>query len=145
MEAAQQAFMASGHQKDKIRAINKDWNTLKSSFETIENKYHGFKALYTKKLHTLYTDSHLQAQAKHIKEATWKSEVDLRMQDLEQDRNDYITAMHTDTRSKYPTPTSISVPSGQLTEALSIETITNAIIAALLKSGRYMPPSQSYD
>mmetsp|Transcript_22142 Transcript_22142/g.46597 ORF Transcript_22142/g.46597 Transcript_22142/m.46597 type:complete len:242 (+) Transcript_22142:768-1493(+) len=135
MEAAQQAFMASGHQKDKIRAINKDWNTLKNSFETIENMYHGFKDFYTKKLRTLYTDSYLQAQAKYIKEATWKSKVDLQMQDLEQDHNEYIAAMHSETGSVYPTPTSISVPSGQLTKASSIETITNAIIAALLKSG----------
>ena len=139
MAASQQAFMASGHQKDKIIAINKDWNALKSSFKTIETKYHGFNAFYTKKLGTLYTDSHLQEQAKHIEDATWKSEVNLQMQDLEQDCNDYLAAMHTYTGSKYPTLTSISVPSGQLNEASSIETITNAVIAALLKSGSICP------
>ena len=47
------------------------------------------------------------------------------------ERQEYLTAMQTITDS----PTTISVPSGELINNSSIESVANALIAALVKSG----------
>ena len=39
MAAAQQAFMNSGHQKDKIRAINEEWGLKRSKYATMDEEY----------------------------------------------------------------------------------------------------------
>ena len=70
--------------------------------------------------------------AKHNKEETWNkiSAVEEMVAELG-DRQEYLTAMQT----VADTPTTISVPSGDLTDNTSIESVANALLAALLKSG----------
>ena len=70
--------------------------------------------------------------AKHAEEGAWDklSAIEAKVEDLEA-QQEYLTAMQSITEA----PTTISIPSGDLTETSSIETITNAVIAALVKSG----------
>eukprot|EP00534_Pseudo-nitzschia_fraudulenta_P015286 CAMPEP_0201234632 /NCGR_PEP_ID=MMETSP0852-20130820/6360_1 /ASSEMBLY_ACC=CAM_ASM_000632 /TAXON_ID=183588 /ORGANISM="Pseudo-nitzschia fraudulenta, Strain WWA7" /LENGTH=116 /DNA_ID=CAMNT_0047527971 /DNA_START=140 /DNA_END=490 /DNA_ORIENTATION=- len=114
MAAAQQAFMNSGHQKDKIRAINEAWSLerSKANHPAIEDEYQAFKLVYTKKLRTMYTDSHKQHMAKRTEvEALEKlSAMEAKVGELEA-QQEYLTAMQIIT----DTPTTISVPTGDLT------------------------------
>ena len=132
MAAEQQAFMNSGHQKDKVRGINEGWSLQRSKYTAIEDEYQAFKLFYTKNLRTICTDSYKRHLAKHTEEEAWDklSAMEAKVEALEA-HQEYLTAMQTIT----DTPTTISVPSGDLTETSSIETITNAVIAALVKSG----------
>ena len=132
MAAAQQAFMNSGHQKDKIRAINEEWGLNRSKYATMDGEYQAFKTFYTKNLRTMYSDSYKRYMANHTEEEAWDkvSAMEAKVGELEA-QQEYLTAMQTITE----TPTTISVPSGDLTENSSVETITNAVIAALVKSG----------
>ena len=50
MAAAQEAFMNSGNQKDKIRMINEEWNLLKDKYKDTAEEYQAFKQYYTKTL-----------------------------------------------------------------------------------------------
>ena len=70
--------------------------------------------------------------AKHTEEEAWDklSAMEAKVDKLGA-QQEYLSAMQTITE----TPTTISVPSGDLTENSSIDTITNAVIAALVKSG----------
>ena len=70
--------------------------------------------------------------AKHTEEEAWDklAAMEAKVEDLEA-QQEYFTAMQTITDA----PTTISVPSADLTTTSSIETITNAVIAALVKSG----------
>ena len=43
MTSAQQAFGNSGHQKDKIRALNEDWNLERAKYTEIDAEYQAFK------------------------------------------------------------------------------------------------------
>ena len=65
VEATQQAFMTSGHQKDKIRDINEEWGLKKAMYTTIAEEYQAFKIFHTRKLRTMYSDSHKRHMAKH--------------------------------------------------------------------------------
>ena len=129
MTSAQQAFGNSGHQKDKIRAINEEWNLKRAKYNEIEAEYQAFKEYYTKQLKTLYTDTYKKHVAQQAEDGAW-DKLSARIEDLEA-QQEYLTAL----QSVTDTPTTISVPSGDLTETSSIETITNAVIAALVKSG----------
>ena len=71
MVAAQQAFMNSGHQKDKIRAINEEWSLQRANYTTMEDEYQAFKLFYTKNLRTMYSDSYKRHMAKHTEEEAW--------------------------------------------------------------------------
>ena len=71
MGAAQQAFMNSGHQKDKIREIDEAWALVRTDYTTVADKYQAFKFFYTKRLRTMYSDSHKKHMAKHTEEETW--------------------------------------------------------------------------
>ena len=56
--AAQQVFMNSGREKDKIRDDNEEWSLARAAYTTIADEYQAFKIFYTKKLRTMYSDSH---------------------------------------------------------------------------------------
>ena len=43
MTSAQQAFSNSGHQKDKIRAVNEEWNQERVKYTEIDAEYQAFK------------------------------------------------------------------------------------------------------
>ena len=98
----------------------------------MESEYQAFKEFYTKNLQTMYSDSYKRYLANHTEEETWDklSAMEAKVGELEA-QQEYLTAMQTITE----TPTTISVPSGELTKHSSVETITNAVIAALVKSG----------
>ena len=70
--------------------------------------------------------------AKHTKEETWDkiSAVQETVAELN-DRQEYLTAIQTIT----DTPTTISVSSAELTDNSSIESVANALLAAILNSG----------
>ena len=71
MAAAQESFMNSGHQKDKIRMINEEWNLLKDKYTDTAEEYQAFKQYYTKTLRKMYTDSRRRHMAKHTEEEAW--------------------------------------------------------------------------
>ena len=127
MTSAQQAFGNSGHQKDKIRAINEEWNLERSKYSDVEDEYQAFKLYYTKQLKTMYTDLYKKHMAKHDEEGAWDklAAIKAQVEDLAA-QQEYLTAR----QSISEAPTTISVPSGDITETASIETITNAVIAA---------------
>ena len=91
MTAAQQAFVNSGHQKDKIQAINEEWNLERSKYSDVEEEYPAFKLYYTKQLKTMYTDSYKKHMAKHAEEGAW-DKLSARVEDLEA-KQEYLTAM----------------------------------------------------
>jgi hypothetical protein len=129
MTSAQQAFGNSGHQKDKIRAINEEWNLERLKYTDTDDEYQGFKSYYTKQLKTMYTDTYKKHIAQQAEDGVW-DKLSARVEDLEA-QQEFLTAM----QSISDAPATMSVPSGDLTETSSIETITNAVIAALVKSG----------
>ena len=91
----------------------------------------------TKRLRTLHADTYKPNNTGHSAEEQWKfSELDNRVDQLE-----YLTAMQSEVASD--TPTTISVPSNQPTEASSLETITSALVAALTQAGVGCPPTAS--
>ena len=125
MISAQQAFGSSGHQNDKIRALNEEWNLERTKYTEIDVEYQAFKMYYTKQLKIMYTDTHKKHMAQQAEDGAW-DKLSARIQDLEA-QQEFLTAM----QSISDAPATISVPSGDLTETSSIETITNAVIAAL--------------
>ena len=129
MVAAQQAFMHSGHPKDKIRDLHEEWDKLHRGGHDQTKMYQEFKSFYTRRLRTLYADTYKAGNTGHSAEEMWKfSELDNRVDQLE-----YLTAMQSEVASD--TPTTISVPSSQPTETSSLETITSALVAALTQAG----------
>ena len=96
----------------------------------METEYQAFKEFYT--LRTMYSDSYKRQLANYTEEEAWDklSAMEAKVDELEA-QHEYLTAMQTVTE----TPTTISVPSGDLTENSSVETIINAVIASLVKSG----------
>ena len=135
MVSAQQAFMNSGHPKDKIRDLHEEWDNRISKLPDPLRRYQEFKAFYTKRLRTLYADTYKANNTGHRAEEMWKfSELDNRMDQLE-----YLTALQSEVASD--TPTTISVPSNQPTETSSLETITSALVAALTQAGVGCPPA----
>ena len=80
----------------------------------------------------MYSDSYKRYMANHTEEEAWDKllEMEAKVGEVEA-QQEYLTAMQTITEI----PTTISVPSGDLTENSSVETITNAAIAALVQSG----------
>jgi len=54
MGAAQQAFVNSGYQKDKIREIDEAWNLKRTAYTSMAEEYQAFKTFYTKRLPTMY-------------------------------------------------------------------------------------------
>ena len=80
----------------------------------------------------MHSDSYMKHVAKHTEEETWDkiSAVVGMVAELGK-RQEYLTAMQTIT----DTPTTINVPSGALTDNSSIESVTNALLTALLKLG----------
>ena len=139
MVAAQQAFMNRGHPKDKIRELNEEWGKMIGTFPSNHKEYQQFKLFYTKRLQTVYADTYKPTNTRlSAEEATWDkfTELDHRMDQLE-DMREYVTAMQSELASD--TPTTISVPSNQPTEASSLETITSALVAALTQAGVSCP------
>ena len=88
-------------------------------------QFRRFRSLCTNE----YTDTYKKHVAQQAEDGAW-DKLSARIEDLEA-QQEYLTAL----QSVTDTPTTISVPSGDLTETSSIETITNAVIAALVKSG----------
>ena len=115
-----------------VPAINEGWSLQRSKYTTDEDEYQAFRRYYTKNLRNMYTDSYKRHITKHAEEEAWDklSVMEAKVEELEV-QQEYLTAIQTISE----TPTTISVPSGDLNEASSIETITNAVIAALVKSG----------
>ena len=105
------------------------WNLKRAKYTEIDAEYRAFKEYYTKQLKTMYTDTHKKHVAQQAEDTAW-DRLSARIEDLEA-QQEFLTAV----QSVSDTPTTISVPSGDLTETSSIETITNAVIAALVKSG----------
>ena len=132
MGTAQQAFMNSGHQKDKIRDMDEAWNLERATYTTMEEEYQAFKTFYTKCLRTMYADSHKKHMAQHTEEETWDkiTAVEEMVAELEE-RQEHLSAMQTVT----DTPTIISIRSADITTNSSIELVTHAVLAALIKSG----------
>ena len=79
----------------------------------------------------MYSDSYKCYLANHTEEEAWDkiSAMEAKVGELEA-QQEYLTAMQTIAE----TPTTMSDPSGDLTENSLVETITNAVIAALVKS-----------
>ena len=102
MTLAQQAFVNSGHQKDKIRAINEEWNLERSKYSDVEDEYQAFKLYYTKQLKTMYTDSYKKHMAKHAEEGAWDklSAIKAKVEDLEAQQG-YLTAMQSISESPH--------------------------------------------
>mmetsp|Transcript_2896 Transcript_2896/g.6427 ORF Transcript_2896/g.6427 Transcript_2896/m.6427 type:complete len:104 (-) Transcript_2896:135-446(-) len=69
----------------------------------------------------MYSESYKKHLAKHTEEETWDklSEMEHKVLELEE-RHKYLTAMQTEAATENTTPTTISVPNAQLTEASSI-------------------------
>ena len=53
MAAAQQAFMNSGHPKDKIRDLNEEWSQTDGTHTDPTMEYQQFKVFNTKQLRTM--------------------------------------------------------------------------------------------
>mmetsp|Transcript_6271 Transcript_6271/g.14814 ORF Transcript_6271/g.14814 Transcript_6271/m.14814 type:complete len:443 (+) Transcript_6271:91-1419(+) len=135
MVAAQQAFMNSGHPKDKIRDLHEEWGKTLGTYVDTTKEYQEFKLFYTKRLRTMYADTYKLKGTGHSVEEQWKySDLDNRIDQLE-----YLTAMQSEVASD--TLTTISVPSNQPTETSSLETITSALVTALTQAGVGCPPS----
>ena len=91
MTSAQQAFGNSGHQKDKIRALNEEWNLERAKYDDVEAEYQAFKVYYTKHLKTLYTDTHKKHVAQQAEDGAW-DKLSARLEDLEA-QQEFLTAM----------------------------------------------------
>ena len=63
--------MNSGHQKDKIRAINEEWSLQRPTYKSMDSEYQAFKEFYTKNLRTMYSDSYKRQMANHAEEEAW--------------------------------------------------------------------------
>ena len=83
----------------------------------------------------MYADTYKPTNVGHnAEEATWDklSELDQRMEHLE-DMKEYLTVAQSVAPSD--TPTTISVPGNQPTEASSLASLTSALVAALAQAG----------
>ena len=75
MVAAQQAFMNSGHPKDKIRDLHEEWDKRIRNLPDPMKRYQEFKPFYTKRLRTLYADTYKTSNTGHRAEELWKFSV----------------------------------------------------------------------